>query len=100
MGVATVSGFVSDRYAGDALEVGEDVYVSPRCGEELLDGGRLTVTYLHGQQPFAEKRGVSLGDEPAVDVEAFGAAEEGEGGLVVADLGVEVCRQRYLQTCR
>ena len=30
-----------------------------------------------------------LGDEAAVDVEAFGACEEGGVGLVVADFGVE-----------
>ena len=44
---------------------------------------------FEGEQAVGLERGEGLGDEAAIDVEAGGAGEEGQGGFVVADLGVE-----------
>ncbi len=49
----------------------------------------LSVADLEGQQSVGFEGGVGLGDEAAVDFEAGFAGEEGGGGFVVADLGVE-----------
>src|ERR1019366_7828574 len=49
----------------------------------------LAVTDFEGEEAVGFEGGVGLGDEAAVDVEAGGAGEEGDGGFVVADLGVE-----------
>lgn len=62
--------------------------VVPAC-EEFDDRHVLGMAYLQRDKSFGEEGGVGLGDEAAVEVEAVGACEEGGGGLVVADLGVE-----------
>ena len=59
------------------------------AGEEGGEVGLLAVADFEGEQAVWVERGVGLGDEAAVDVEAGFAGEEGGGGLVVADLGVE-----------
>ena len=58
-----------------------------RCRRTV--GFALAVADLEGEEAVGFQESVGLGDEAAVDVEAFGASEESGVGLVVADFGVE-----------
>jgi len=74
--------------SGDSLEVVEEGDVGP-IGEELGDGVALAVADFDGENAFWFEGVIGLRDQAAVDVEAGFAGEEGAGGLVIADLGVE-----------
>jgi hypothetical protein len=70
------------------LEIVEEFYVAP-CAEERGDGFALAVADLEGEQAVGLEEREGLGDNAAIEVEAFGAGVEGKRGLVVADLRVE-----------
>ena len=70
------------------LEVVDKAEGLPVC-QQLGDGVALVVAELEGEEAVGFEGGVGLGDEAAVDVESGCAGEEGDGGFVVADLGVE-----------
>jgi len=70
------------------LEVVDEAEGVP-AGEQRGDNVMLAVTDFEGEQAVGFEGGVGLGDEAAVDVESGCAGEEGDGGFVVADLGVE-----------
>ena len=77
--------------AGDLLEVVDEADVVP-VGEEGGDGVALAVADFEGEQAVGFERGVGLGDEAAVDVEAVGAGEEGGGGSWSRTWGCRVSR--------
>ncbi len=77
-----------EGYAWYLLQVIDEVELVP-AEEEGGEGFALAVADLEGDEAVGLEEDVGLGDEAAVDVEAFRAAEEGRVGLVVADLGVE-----------
>ena len=79
---------VGEGDAGDLLQVVDEAYVAP-LGQESGEGFALAVADLKGEEAVGFERGVCLGDQTAIDAEAFGAGEECGWRLVVADLGVE-----------
>ena len=60
-------------------------------GEEDGERVALVVADFEGEEAVGFEGCAGLGDEAAVDVESGCAGEEGSGGFVVADLGVEGC---------
>ncbi len=74
--------------AGNLLQVVEEDDIVP-IFEQSGEGIALAVAELEGEEAAGGEGCVRLGDQAGVDVEAVGAGEEGGGGLVVADLGVE-----------
>ncbi len=87
------SGADGEGDAGDAGVVVLDAEVVPgvevRGGEEGGEVVGLAEAELEGEEAAGTEGGVGCGDEAAVDLKAGGAAEEGEVGLVVHDLGLE-----------
>ena len=70
------------------MQVVDDTDIVP-VGEEVEDILALTMADLEREQAVGFERGVGLGDEAAVDVQAVRTGEERGGGLEVADLGME-----------
>jgi hypothetical protein len=70
------------------LQVVEEDDILPIC-EQSGESVALAVAELEREKAAGGKGCVRLGDQAGVDVEAVGAGEEGGGGFVVADLGVE-----------
>src|SRR5258705_2019474 len=77
-----------EGYAGKVLKIIDKRQIMPRL-EQGGDGVLLVVADFEGEQAVWFEGAVGLGNEAPVDVEAGFAGEEGNGGLVVADLGVE-----------
>jgi hypothetical protein len=76
---------------GDArglLEIVDEMDVAPSF-EKRRDGVLLAVTDLKGQQAMGFECVVGQGYEATIDVKAGFPREQGAGGFVVADLGVE-----------
>jgi len=60
----------------------------PAC-EKFEHGVALAEAELEGEETVGAEGGLGLRDETAVDLEAVGAGEEGDVGLVVDDFGGE-----------
>lgn len=70
----------------DSLEIGSEFdLMEAGEREHSFNGGRLAVSDFGGDETAGDETIEGLGDEAAVDIEAVGAGEEREGGLVVAD---------------
>jgi hypothetical protein len=86
--VREISGAESEGDAGDGGVVVDETDRVP-VGEEFGEGVALAVADFEREETAGAEEVEGLRDEAAVDIEAGGAGVEGEGWLVVADLGGE-----------